>query len=104
MELSTPLFATHRRVVVFGVDGVRADMLRSAHTPHIDTVAEAGFFSTFELKAMAPTISGPAWANIATGVWPDKHLIYCNELAGHRLAVFPDFLSRLRSVDPDVRT
>jgi predicted AlkP superfamily pyrophosphatase or phosphodiesterase len=104
IHMRSAMFSTHRRVVVFGVDGVRIDTLQEAATPHIDAVAKKGFFSTFKLNSMAPTISGPAWANVATGVWPDKHLIYCNEFAGHRLAVFPDFLSRLRRIDPDVRT
>lgn len=41
-------------------------------------------------------MSGPTWATVATGVWPNLHGVYFNVLNGHRLAAFPDFLTRLR--------
>ncbi|MEV6969239.1 alkaline phosphatase family protein [Hamadaea sp. NPDC051192] len=80
-------------VIVFGVDGVRLDTLAAAHTPRIDAVAEAGFFSSFEVSSAAPVLSGPCWTTVATGMWPEAHGVFGNKFAGHRLAVFPDFLT-----------
>ncbi|MEV0271681.1 alkaline phosphatase family protein [Hamadaea sp. NPDC050747] len=80
-------------VIVFGVDGVRLDTLAAAHTPRIDAVAEAGFFSSFEVNATAPVLSGPCWTTVATGMWPEAHGVFGNTFTGHRLGVFPDFLT-----------
>ncbi|NUR91076.1 MAG: phosphodiesterase, partial [Nonomuraea sp.] len=80
-------------VIVFGVDGVRLDTLAAAHTPNIDKITDAGFFSSFEVSKSAPTLSGPCWTTVATGMWPEAHGVFGNTFTGHRLAVFPDFLT-----------
>ncbi|WP_083936973.1 alkaline phosphatase family protein [Longispora albida] len=97
-------FAPHRRVVVFGVDGVRTDTLAAAHTPWIDAIAAEGLYAEFELNDLAPTVSGPGWSTVATGVWADKHRIDGNVFADHALEEYPDFLSRLRAAWPEIRT
>jgi predicted AlkP superfamily pyrophosphatase or phosphodiesterase len=84
-----------RRVLVIGVDGVRLDVLRRVDTPHLDAIAEAGFLAPVATEPSAPTLSGPCWATIATGVTPELHGVLGNDLTGHRLAAFPDFLTRL---------
>lgn len=85
-----------KHIVVFGVDGVRTDTLRAAHTPRIDEIEAAGLFSEFELSPDAPTMSGPTWATVATGQWPSRHGVFSNNFPGNRLASFPDFLTRVR--------
>lgn len=82
-----------RHVIVFGVDGVRTDTLAAAHTPRIDAVAAAGFRSAFEVSTAAPTLSGPCWTTVATGMWPQAHGVLGNVFTGKRLDVFPDFLT-----------
>ncbi|MFJ5231764.1 alkaline phosphatase family protein [Kitasatospora sp. NPDC088391] len=84
-----------RRVLVVGIDGVRLDLLPSLRTPHLDAVAAAGFLAPVEVDDATPTMSGPCWATIATGVGVAKHGVYGNHLGGHRLDVFPDFTTRL---------
>jgi arylsulfatase A-like enzyme len=84
-----------RRVLVIGVDGVRLDSLRRAPTPHLDSIAAAGFLAPVTTERSAPTLSGPCWATVATGVTPELHGVLGNSLAGHRLAAFPDFLTML---------
>jgi predicted AlkP superfamily pyrophosphatase or phosphodiesterase len=91
-------------VVVIGVDGVRLDTLRAAHTPHIDAIAAAGMLSSFTVADHTPVNSGPLWATVATGVWPTFHGVYDNSLAGNRLASFPDFLHALAWTDKTLRT
>lgn len=85
-----------QHVVVFGVDGVRLDTLRAVRTPQLDAIAAAGFQSACQVSDEAPTTSGPGWATIATGVSPSLHGVLNNHLSGHRLASFPDFLTRVR--------
>jgi arylsulfatase A-like enzyme len=85
-----------QHVVVFAVDGVRLDVLRSVATPAIDAIEAAGFLHDFEVSADAPTVSGPCWATVATGVFPARHGVLANEIVGHRLAAYPDFLTRAR--------
>lgn len=99
-EASTPA----RRVVVFGVDGVRYDTLRAARTPVLDGVAAAGFLAPVRVNGLNPTISGPNWATIATGVLSHQHGIVDNHLHGHRIADHPDFLARVRTARPAART
>ncbi|QDP95486.1 alkaline phosphatase family protein [Microlunatus elymi] len=81
-----------RHVLVIGIDGVRYDTLRRLPTPGIDAIAEAGFLAPVRVNEAGPTISGPSWATIFTGVLADRHLIFDNDFTGHRLQDFPDLI------------
>ncbi|MGK4583854.1 alkaline phosphatase family protein [Kitasatospora sp. HPMI-4] len=87
-----------RRVLVVGIDGVRLDLLPGLHTPHLDSVAAAGFLAPVQVDEATPTMSGPCWATIVTGVGVAKHGVLGNHLGGNRLDVFPDFTTRLAAV------
>lgn len=93
--MATPS-ATPKALVV-GLDGVRYDTLRTARTPRLDRVAADGFLVPSPLyPGQAPaTVSGVGWSSVATGVWPDKHLVADNSLDGNDLAAYDDFLTRL---------
>ena len=84
-----------RRVLVVGIDGVRLDLLPTLGTPHLDSVAAAGFLAPVEVDDATPTMSGPCWATIVTGVSVAKHGVFGNHFGGNRLDVFPDFTTRL---------
>ncbi|SDJ59699.1 alkaline phosphatase family protein [Streptomyces indicus] len=84
-----------RRVLVVGIDGVTLDTLAAVPTPHLDSVAEAGFLAPVTIDPGTPTMSGPCWATVATGVRIDKHAVWGNDFSGNRLHIFPDFASRL---------
>ncbi|MER5641628.1 alkaline phosphatase family protein [Kitasatospora sp. NPDC002227] len=87
-----------RRVLVVGIDGVRLDLLPELHTPHLDSVAAEGFLAPVEVDEVTPTMSGPCWATITTGVGVAKHGVLGNHLGGNRLDVFPEFTTRLAAV------
>ncbi|MEU6380677.1 HAD-IA family hydrolase [Streptomyces sp. NPDC046909] len=87
------------RVLVVGIDGVRLDVLRRLSTPHLDALAADGFLTPVEVDADTPTMSGPCWATIVTGVTVAKHAVWSNNFTGHRLDVFPDFTTRLAEKD-----
>jgi HAD superfamily hydrolase (TIGR01509 family) len=87
------------RVLVVGIDGVRLDVLRRLSTPHLDALAADGFLTPVEVDADTPTMSGPCWATIVTGVSVAKHAVWSNNFTGHRLDIFPDFTTRLAEKD-----
>ncbi|MFE3106304.1 alkaline phosphatase family protein [Kitasatospora indigofera] len=97
----TPNMTTPRtpRVLVVGIDGVRHDLLSEVAMPRLAEVAGAGFLVPVEVDADTPTMSGPCWATIVTGVTAAKHGVWGNHLAGNRLDVFPDFATRLAKLD-----
>lgn len=67
--------------------------------PRLAEVAEAGFLAPVTVAESTPTMSGPCWATIVTGVEPAKHGVWGNHLGGNRLDVFPDFTTRLARGD-----
>ncbi|GAA2148035.1 alkaline phosphatase family protein [Kitasatospora kazusensis] len=87
-----------RRVLVVGIDGVRLDLLPELRTPHLDSFAAEGFLAPVQVDEATPTMSGPCWATITTGVGVAKHGVLGNHLGGNRLDVFPDFTTRLAAV------
>lgn len=91
------------KVLLIGLDGVRVDQLRAANTPHIDSLIAAGAF-TGSARTARPTVSGPSWSSMLTGVWPDKHGVLGNEFSDNRYGEFPDFLTRLEQADSSLGT
>ncbi|MBK3560667.1 alkaline phosphatase family protein, partial [Streptomyces sp. MBT56] len=76
-----------RRVLVVGIDGVRLDTLHRVPTPHLDAVADAGFLAPVTVGEDTPTMSGPCWATVVTGVRVTKHAVWSNDFSGHRVEV-----------------
>jgi predicted AlkP superfamily pyrophosphatase or phosphodiesterase len=92
-----------KRVLVIGIDGVRPDVLAEVGTPNIDALIADGTFAD-DVESKAQTISGPGWSSMVIGAWPDKHLVINNDFTGNNYADYPDFLTRLEMVDPDLST
>lgn len=89
-------------VLVLGIDGVRHDALCAASTPALDRLAAAGFRVPVPVFADTPTISGPCWTTIATGLAAPVHGVRDNTTPGH--PVRPDFLTRIRAARPGAGT
>lgn len=81
-----------QHVLVIGIDGVRFDTLEELPTPTIESIGNTGFLAPVRVNEAGPTISGPSWATVFTGVLADRHNIANNQFAGHRLSEFPDVL------------
>jgi len=103
MTQSSPRPTGHKKVLLIGIDGVRVDILAAARTPVIDSLAAAGLFSDRAFTAVR-TVSGPGWASMLTGVRTEKHLVAGNDLSGNDLATYPDFLTRIERVAPELHT
>ena len=91
------------KVLLIGIDGVRVDILSEARTPTIDSLKAAGFFSD-GARTRGRTMSGPGWSSMLTGVWTAKHRVNGNDLGGNDYATWPDFLTRMERLHPDLDT
>lgn len=91
------------KVLVIGIDGVRPDVLAEVATPNIDALAADGWYSG-RTRTASPSVSGPAWSSMLTGVWPEKHGVKGNDFAGRRYDDYPDFLTRMERMRPELST
>lgn len=91
------------KVLVIGLDGIRSDQLVAADTPNLDGLGQRGMLS-LEARTRMPTVSGPGWSSMVTGVWSDKHGVLGNDFKEKRYDLYPDFLTRLEQLDPDWNT
>ena len=91
------------KVLLIGIDGVRVDVLAEVPTPNIDRLAATGTF-TQRTRTTTPSVSGPAWSSMLTGVWPEKHGVTDNEFEGRRYDTYPGFLTRIEQARPELST
>jgi len=91
------------KVLVIGIDGVRPDVLAEVETPNLDMLAAEGAF-TATARTGFPSVSGPGWSSFLNGVWPDKHGVTDNSFEGARYEDFPDFLTRIERLRPELET
>jgi len=91
------------KVLLIGIDGVRPDILAEVSTPKLDALAAGGAF-TARARTGMPSVSGPGWSSMLTGAWPEKHGVVNNDFTGKRYDLFPDFLTRIEQVRPDLNT
>ncbi|SER58125.1 alkaline phosphatase family protein [Actinokineospora terrae] len=95
------------KVLVIGIDGLLFDKIAPADAPTLDSLIASGSSSKTALYAppFAPTLSGPGWATLATGTWPDKHRVLSNSWGtSTNLATYPDFLTRAEQARPALST
>ena len=91
------------KVLLIGIDGVRPDVLAAVPTPNIDALAASGWY-TDQARTTTPSVSGPAWSSMLTGVWPDKHGVTNNSFTGRDYAQYPAFLTRVEQARPELAT
>lgn len=95
---AVPARAQTPKVLLIGIDGIRSDQLAAADTPHIDGLGANGYIS-LAARTRMPTVSGPGWSSMVTGVWAEKHGVMGNNFAKKRYDLYPDFLTRLEQLD-----
>jgi predicted AlkP superfamily pyrophosphatase or phosphodiesterase len=94
--------AARKKVLVIGLDGVRIDVMRAMRLPNVEALAANGVLS--EAQVRMPSVSGPGWSSILTGVWSDKHGVKDNSFVGKNYGAYPDFLTRLERIDSSYST
>lgn len=95
---------TRPHILFVGIDGVRYDTLLELNTPALDRVAAQGFLHDLQVNAAGPTISGPSWSTMVSGVLPPTHRIFDNDLTDHDLARYPDFITLATRAFPGLQT
>lgn len=90
-----------RKVLILGIDGVRADALQLAKTPNLDSLAANGTF-TYNAWCLGITVSGPSWSSIMTGVWYPKHGVTDNSYVGSKFSDYPYFPTLAKQVKPNL--
>lgn len=102
-----------RRVLLVGIDGLRADVLEKSPPPRLKRLLRNGVV-TFRAHAggtlggpdQQPTISGPGWASILTGKYLPDHGVAANgrnphgEKNGYQPEKAPHFATLIRSRYP----
>ena len=91
------------KVLLIGIDGVRPDVLAEVPTPNIDALAANGWY-TADARTTTPSVSGPSWSSMLTGVWPGKHGVTNNSFTGRDYDRWPGFLTRAERERPELAT
>lgn len=92
------------KILVIGVDGVRSDALIAASTPNIDELKKKSAFTYSCHIDSINSSSGPNWSSILTGVWYHKHGVEANNFLPSNYDLYPDFLSRIEMIQPNLYT
>ena len=101
--LQLPGILSAQRVLVIGIDGVRADAAEVANTPFLDALRDNGIYSPDALND-DNTISGPGWSAILCGVWSEKHLVTGNNFSNNNYQEYPSFFQRVEAHDSSLNT
>ncbi|WP_061291169.1 alkaline phosphatase family protein [Herbidospora cretacea] len=94
------------KVLVIGVDGVRTDRVLTTRATYLRALMSEGLYATGELDLTpgVKSLSGPAWSTILTGVNPEKHGVHDNTFDGRQYTRYPDFLTRIERLHPELDT
>ncbi|WP_254878516.1 alkaline phosphatase family protein [Streptomyces sp. NA04227] len=94
------------KVLLIGIDGTLLGRIKDADAPALKGLMAAGLTAPSSMPAdsPAPTLSGPGWSTLLTGVWPAKHRVLNNDITGHQLKKYPDFLTRIEKTKPALGT
>jgi predicted AlkP superfamily pyrophosphatase or phosphodiesterase len=65
-------------VLIVGVDGLRADVIRLVNTPHLDWLLAQGAVS-WQAQTILPSVTLPAFTSMLGGVSPETHQVLWNE-------------------------
>lgn len=91
------------KTVVIGLDGTMLDHVKSANTPNLHRLIAEGTSGQSSILGH-PTISGPSWSTILTGVWHTKHGVVDNSFNGSRYDQYPTAFTRIEQAKPELRT
>ncbi|MFD4292442.1 alkaline phosphatase family protein [Rhodococcus sp. NPDC058505] len=100
---STSGAPTPTKTVVIGLDGTMLDQIKAADAPRLNQLIAEGTSGESSI-AGHPTISGPSWSTILTGVWNDKHGVQDNSFAGARYDQYPTAFTRIETANPELHT
>jgi predicted AlkP superfamily pyrophosphatase or phosphodiesterase len=80
--------AAPKHVVIIGVDGLSAEVLREAAAPNLKQLMTRGAW-TLHARGVLPTVSSPNWMSILAGAGPEQHGVDSNEWERFQHAIEP---------------
>lgn len=78
-------------------------ILEQANIPNLDALIATGAFPA-DARTRPITVSGPGWSSMLTGVWREKYGVESNDFTGNHYVEYPDFLTRIEQVRPELNT
>jgi hypothetical protein len=85
-----PVEAAARRVLLVSIDGLRADAIARYSPPTLARIAGEGAYTT-AARTVSPALTTPAHLSLLSGVGPEKHGIWSDDL---------EFTPQMASLDP----
>lgn len=119
-SLVAPLAVAQQKSLVIGIDGLGYGTrgFGVANTPWINSLIDGSFAGGVYNGAYAeayaggqvgqvtqqPTVSGPGWSTMLTGVWANRHHVTDNSFTNPDYVNNPVYLGNLRAALPTVKT
>jgi predicted AlkP superfamily pyrophosphatase or phosphodiesterase len=93
------LDGNEKRALVIGIDGLRADGIHGAAACRmVDLLGRSAWTFHASTQMTAPTLSGPGWASILTGMEASKHGVYGNDDCDRIDRRCPTLLARAKAL------
>nr|WP_229367791.1 alkaline phosphatase family protein [Fibrisoma limi] len=107
----SPLLAQNRtpKAVFVIVDGIPADVIEKVPTPHLDSLANIGFYKRAHVGgqkgtySQTPTISAVGYNSLLTGTWVNKHNVWGNDIKAPNYH-YPTLFRLLKNQYPNKKT
>lgn len=91
------------KILLIGIDGlILQRAIDSGRAETLATLRADSYFS--EMEVDMPTVSGPSWTTLLTGVTQQVHKVIDNDYKNHNLAETPDLLTQATALKPNIST
>lgn len=101
---SAPIIkSTGKKVLLIAINGCRGDVMREAEIPNIKGLLPHAVYS-FDALTQAPTLSGPGWSSMLTGVWGNKHGVTTDAFSSGNFLQYPMIYKYIKTLNPSLRT
>ena len=91
------------KVLLIGIDGlILQRAIDSGRAATLATLRADSYFS--EMVIDMPTVSGPSWTTLLTGVTQQIHKVIDNDYRDHKLTAAPDLLTQAATLNPGTST
>ena len=91
------------KILLIGIDGLMLQRaIDSGRAQTLAALRSNCYYS--DMSVDMPTVSGPSWTTLLTGVTQQVHKVVNNEYTDHNLDSAPDFLSQAAFLNSEIRT
>ena len=91
------------KILLIGIDGLMLQRAIDSGRAHTLAAFRSDCYYS-DMTIDMPTVSGPSWTTLLTGVTQHVHKVANNEYTDHNLDSAPDFLSQAASLNSEIRT